>query len=443
MPSFSRRSFLQAGTGAALASSLPGRHFDLLAQTPPAAAETPSGPRVRFASIGLGIQGSNLLRGCMSLQNQAECVAVSDFYDGRHTLGKEITGNPNLRTTRNYHELLDDKSIDCIINATPDFWHKQVTLDALAAGKDVYCEKPMSHSIAEGDAMVKAVQSGKNFVQVGSQRVSSDLFKKAKSLYDGDAIGDLLQVELQLGRNSPGGAWEYPILPDLSPATLDWPGWEGNTPHRPFDPIAFHRWRCFREYGTGMAGDLMVHLLSGFQFVSGINAIPDQAFSFGGIRRWPDGRDMPDVMTTLFAYGPVPVSVRLTLGTATPEVTRLMGPKGILEVTEHTVIFTPQTGLDDSPDYGLSGFPAKEHAEVEKEWHAEHDPELRKEPFDPRVQSWHGTSWDDLPPHLSAFFTSVRTRQNPVEDVLFGHHAAAACHMANTSYFDKKLIKRA
>lgn len=439
MPLVSRRSFLQAGTGTALASTLPGRHFDLLAQAEP---EAPSGPPVKFASIGLGIQGSSLLRSCMTLKQQCECVAVADLYDGRHTLGKEITGNPNLRTTRNYHELLADPSIQAVIVATPDHWHKQAATDAIKAGKDVYCEKPMSHSIAEGEAMVKAVQGSKQVLQVGSQRVSSNLFLKAKSLFDEGSIGNLLQVELQLGRNSPGGAWEYIVLPDLSPTTLDWPTWEGDAPKKAFDPIAFTRWRCFKEYGTGMAGDLMVHLLSGFQFTTGINAIPDQAFSFGGIHRWPDGRNMPDVMTTVFAYGPIPVSVRLTLGTDTPEVTRFLGSKGILEVTDNTTILRPQTGLDDSPNYGLNGFPAAEHAIAEKAWHAQHDAELRKEPFDPRVQSWHGASWDELAPHLTAFFNSVRTRQTPVEDVVFGHHAAAACHMANLSYFEGKVIKK-
>ncbi len=438
MATFSRRSFLQAGSSMALASAVPGRHFNLLAQE----IGAPVGERVRFASIGLGIQGSNLLRACMTIQKQAQCVAVCDLYDGRHTLGREIAG-PDIRTTRLYHEILDDKSIEAVIVASPDHWHKQLTVDALAAGKDVYCEKPMSHSIAEGNAMVKAVENSKNFVQVGSQRVSSQLFLKAKSLFDEGAIGELLQIELMLGRNSPGGAWEYEILPDLSPTTLDWPTWEGDAPKKPFDPIAFTRWRCFHEYGTGMAGDLMVHLLSGMQFVTGINAVPDEAFSFGGIRRWKDGRNMPDVMTTLFAYGPIPVSVRLTLGTGTPEVTRFLGSKGILEVTEHTTILYPQLGIDGSPDYGLSGFPAKLHAEVEQEWHAKHDPELAKEPFDPRVQSWHGASWDDLAPHLSNFFSSVRTRKPPIEDVHFGNHTAAACHMANDSYFAGKVIKRA
>ena len=262
---------------------------------------------------------------------------------------------------------------------------------------------------------------------------------KAKALMDEGAIGDLLQVELQLGRNSPGGAWEYPVLPDLSPTTLDWETWQGTAPKKNFDPIAFTRWRCFHEYGTGMAGDLMVHLLSGMQFATGINAVPDQAFSVGGINRWKDGRNMPDVLTTLFFYGRVPVSVRLTLGTETPEVTRLMGPKGTIEVTNNTIIFNPQLGVDRSPDYGINGFPAAFHEAYEKQWHAEHDAELKANALE-EPTLWHGASWDELPPLLTNFFNSVRTRGPVVENVVFGHHAAAACHMANTSYFERRVI---
>ena len=214
MPHLSRRSFLQAGAGAALLSG--GRHF-LLAQQQPT-MPTPGEP-VRYGSIGVGIQGSNLLRSAVGLPG-GKCVAAADLYDGRHTLAQEIAGR-DVRTTRRYHELLEDRQIEAVIVAVPDHAHRQVVVDALLAGKDVYCEKPMSHSIADGEAMVHAVQSGHNFVQVGSQRVSSALFLQAKSLFDAGAVGDLLQVELQLGRNSPGGAWEYALLPDLSPATLD------------------------------------------------------------------------------------------------------------------------------------------------------------------------------------------------------------------------------
>ena len=243
MARLSRRGFLQAGTGTAIASMMPGRHFMLEAQEAAAASAAPAETeRVRFASIGVGIQGSSLLRAAVTLPH-AQCVAACDLYDGRHTLAQEIAG-PSVRTTRQYHEILDDKNVECVIVAVPDHWHKQITIDAISAGKDVYCEKPMSHSIADGEAMVRAVKSGKNFVQVGSQRVSSPLFLKAKSLFDEGAIGDLLQVELQLGRNSPGGAWQYPVPPDLSPATLDWETWQGTVPKKSFNPIAFSRWRC-------------------------------------------------------------------------------------------------------------------------------------------------------------------------------------------------------
>ena len=434
MARFTRRNFLQASAGTAAATLLPTRHFALAEPL----VSAPADP-VRFASIGVGIEGAILLRACMTLP-QAKCVAACDLYDGRHLLAKEIAGQ-DIRTTRRYQEILDDKSIEAVIVASPDHWHKQITVDALAAGKDVYCEKPMSHSIAEGQAMVHAVQSGKNFVQVGSQRVSSALFIKAKALFDSGAIGNLQQVELQLGRNSPGGAWEYPVPQDLTPATLDWDTWLGPAPKIPFDPTIFTHWRAYREYGTGMAGDLMVHLLTGMQFVSGVNAVPDQAFTLAGIERWKDGRNMPDVMNTLFQYGPLNVSVRLTQGTETPEVTRFLGSHGILEVSANSVILTPQLGVDGNPDYGLNGFPKTLHADYEKQWHAEHDPELARHPLEDTTV-WHGASWDDHRPHLANFFNSVRTRQPVAEDVVFGFHTAAACLMANSSYFEGKVIKK-
>lgn len=437
MAELSRRRFIQAGS--AMATLMPAT---IAARA--AGQENPPRPQaeadsVRFASIGVGIQGSSLLRAAVTLP-QAKCVAACDLYDGRHSLGREIAGS-QIATTRQYREILDDKSIDCVIVAVPDHSHAKIAIDALVAGKDVYCEKPMSHTIAEGEAMVEAVHRSNHFIQVGSQRVSSPLFAKAKELYDGGAIGDLLQVELALGRNNPGGAWEYPPPPDLSPATLDWPAWLGTAPKKPFDPLTFARWRCWKEYGTGMAGDLMVHLLSGMQFITGLNAIPDQATSIGGILRWNDGRNMPDVQVTSFRYGKTPVSVRLTLGTETPEVTRIMGPKGMIEVTDSSVIFSPQLGVDRSPAYGLNGFPAAMHAAYEKQWHAEHDPSLAMHTLQDATV-WRGPSWDDLKPHLRTFFRSVRSRQPVVEDVVFGHHAAAACHMANASYFEDKTIKK-
>jgi predicted dehydrogenase len=161
MAPYSRRDFLQAGSGLALATLLPEPH-NLLAAAQLSSPAATGGDRVRFASIGVGIQGSSLLRAAMTLP-QAQCVAACDLYDGRHTLAREIAGS-TIKTTRKYQEILDDKNIECVIVAVPDHWHKQITVDAIKAGKDVHCEKPMSHSIAEGEEMVRAVQASKNFV---------------------------------------------------------------------------------------------------------------------------------------------------------------------------------------------------------------------------------------------------------------------------------------
>jgi predicted dehydrogenase len=430
----SRREFLQAGSGAAVASLLHATDLAAAQESTPVAA----GDTVKFGIIGVGTQGSALLTNAVSLPG-TKCLAASDLYDGRHTLAREIAG-ADVKTTRRYEEVLDDKSIQCVIVAVPDFWHKKVVVDALSAGKDVYVEKPMSHSMDEGAEMVKAVEkSDGKFVQVGSQRVSSAVFGKAKELVANGAIGDVMQAELQLGRNSPDGAWEYPPPLNLSPANLDWETWQKDVAKKPFDPKTFARWRCWREYGTGMAGDLMVHLISGMQFVIGINAVPDKAFSVGGIYRWKDGRNMPDVQTTVFEYGHVPVTVRLTLTTETPEITRILGTKGVVEIANNSVTYIPQLGINTGPSYYSQSFPAAMRAEYDREWHASNDPILAEHPL-AETTVYRGPSWDGLRPHLAVFFEAVRTRKPVVEDVVFGHHAAAACHMANASYFEGKEI---
>src|SRR3989454_6820059 len=156
---------------------------------------------------------------------------------------------------------------------------------------------------------------------------------------------------------SPTGAWQYPPPPDLSPRTLDWDTWQGTVPKRPFDPNLFARWRCWKEYGTGVAGDLLVHLISGMMFMLGINEPPKQASAVGGIRRWKDGRNMPDVHAVVYYFGELPVYMRLNLGTEMPETYRIQGSKGILEVTGSTLNLAPQIGKDNYPSYYTGSYP--------------------------------------------------------------------------------------
>ncbi len=434
---FSRREFL--GISAVAASGSLTAKTILLTPEPLFASHRPvaASDLIRFGMIGVGMQGSGLLGESVKLPGVV-CAAAADLYDGRHILAREIV-RPDLPVTRRYRELLDNKDIDCIVAAVPDHWHKQVVVDAMSAGKDIYCEKPMSHSVADGVAMVDAARKAGRIVQIGSQRVSSLICAKAKEMISQGMLGDLMLVEGWLGRNDPTGAWQYPPPFDLSPQNLDWDTWQGNVPKRPFDPIIFARWRCWKEYGTGVAGDLLVHLISGMMFMLGINEPPKQASSVGGIRHWKDGRNMPDVHATVYYYGELPVYMRLNLGTEIPETYRFQGSKGILEVNEFGLSYSPQTGKDSYPSYYTGSFPRAMREEYVRKWHEENDARLAREAM-AETLTFRGPDYDDVRPHLSSYFEAVRSRKPVAEDVVFGHHAALACHMANESYFRKSTV---
>ena len=433
----SRRDFMwrAAGTaGAGLASKT-----ILLDPGPANAEQAAAAPsdKLRFGIIGIGMQGSGLLRGAITHPG-VECVAACDLYDGRHSLAQEIVGKP-IAVTRRYRDLLDDKDIDCIINATPDHWHKQIVVDCCNAGKDVYSEKPMTHRVSEGFEMIAAAQKNKCVVQIGSQRASSIVYAKAKELIAQGAIGEVHTVEGAMGRNSPNGAWQYPPPPDLSPQNLDWDTWLGTAPKIPFDPMRFARWRCWQDYGSGVAGDLMVHLLTGIRFVGGLTQPPERALATGGIFRFKDGRDVPDVHHVLFDYAQFPVIIKLTLTCEFPESTKFYGTGGMLEITGGGLTLTSQDGADHDPGWYYHSYPVSIRGAYAREWHAENDPRLAKSGTE-TITFRPPNNYDEDWAHMHNFFDAVRTRQPVIEDTVFGNNTAIACHMANASYFQKRAV---
>lgn len=365
----SRRSFIRRSAGVA-GAAMAARTI-LLDSPSPAAAAVPPSDTVRFGIIGIGMQGTGLLESAVTIPG-VECVAACDLYDGRHDRAREIVGK-NIPTTRRYQELLDNKEIDCLIAAVPDHWHKQVVVDACSAGKDIYCEKPMTHFPAEGLEMIEAQKKYNRVVQIGSQRVSSAIFAKAKELIAQGAIGDVCLVECTMGRNDPNGAWVYPPPPDLSPQTLDWNTWLGDAPRIPFNPLHFARWRCWQAYGSGVAGDLIVHMMSGINFAMGTNQPPDRTLAVGGLFRWKDGRDEPDVHVVLYDYPNYRVMVRLTLNTDAAEVTRFMGTRGMIEMHGSDFTLQTQDGQDHSPGWYYPSFPKPLREQYERDWHAKND----------------------------------------------------------------------
>ena len=364
-------------------------------------------------------------------------IAACDLYDGRLEDIKKKYGK-DIFTTRRYEEILSRKDIDAVIIATPDHWHKDISVAALNSGKAVYCEKPMVHDISEGSAVVEAQTKNNMVLQVGSQGMSSLGNEKAKELLEAGAIGQLNYAEGFWARNTPGGAWQYDIPADASEKTVDWKRFLKNYPDRPFDPKRFFRWRCYRDYGTGVSGDLFVHLFSSLHFIVS-SAGPNRVMATGGLRYWKDGRDVPDVLLGMFDYPQTEkhpafnLSLRVNFvdGTADNTYLRLVGNEGSLIVEWDKVTLTRNFS-----------YPPEDYATILKsrQYAADYD---RKKMKDPDItvfkadEGYKGAHFD----HFFNWARAIRGGKPIVEDALFGYRAAAPALLCNDSYFQERPIK--
>src|SRR5580704_13388100 len=278
MTILNRRNFLKAASVTA-AGSLAGAK--MLGMAKPEGGRTiAANDHIQLALIGAGIQGQGDTRTAIQVPG-VKLVAVADCYDGRLAHAKELWG-ADLFTTRDYREILARKDVDAVLIATSDHWHKQAAVDAMRAGKDVYLEKPMIHLYSDGPEIIATAKSTTRILQVGSQRVSSVIYAKAKELLASGAIGQLNTVTARWDRNSSLGAWNYSVPPDASTTTCDWPRFLGSAPQIPWNAERFFQWRKWFDYSSGVAGDLFVHLFSGTHFITGTNG-PARAMATGGL----------------------------------------------------------------------------------------------------------------------------------------------------------------
>ena len=433
---FNRRDFMRLGAGTVAAGAI--AKFSLLEPTRLFGA---GNDVVRFASIGTGVRGCELLHSTLSVPG-TECVAIADLYDGRHVAGREAIGK-EVPVTRDYRQILDRKDVDAVIIAVMDHQHRHLVEEACAAGKDVYCEKPLSHDVDDGFAMVAAAEKNKRILQAGSQRVSSVLYKKAKDIHDSGRLGDIYSIDAHWDRNSPSGAWVYPIPPDASEKTIDWNGFLAGAPKRSFDANRFFRWRCFKDYGEGLAGDLFVHLVSGIHFITGTNEVARKAQASGGLYRFKDGREFPDMIQSLYDYPKFQVSLRCNLNNETGEFIAFYGTKGTLIIKDATLTFTSQDTRPQPEGYSIYGWPAEMRKAYLDQWEKEHPGTAPLAgSVDQEAESYATPPhYSDTVDHLANFFDSVRTRKQPVENGVFGNNAAIACHLANYSYFNNTVAK--
>ncbi len=405
--------------------------------------------KIRIATIGMGIQGN--YDTMAALRNpDVELVAVADLYDGRLEHAKTAF-NKGIFTTRDFREILARPDVDAVLIVTPDHWHDHITIAALQAGKHVYCEKPMVQHLDEGKAVIAAWKASGKTMQVGSQRISSASFQEAKRLVAAGDIGPINYIESNNDRFNAIGAWNYSIPPDASPQTLDWDRFLGDAPKRPFEAKRFFRWRNYKDYGTGVAGDLFIHLITGVHFVTGSMG-PNRIFSSGNLAYWKDGRDVPDVMTSIMDYPKTDqhdafqMVLRVNFANAGKinNVTRIIGSEGQIEFSEDNLILTKKK-LALAPGYGnydsYFTFTPEVQQEFVKQYDAQYPPESRKAEPAKEVKFEAPKDDDAHAKHFGDFFANVRSgSQGTIEDPVFGFRAAAPVLASNESYFDKKVV---
>ena len=396
--------------------------------------------QVQVALIGSGGMGVADATTCITVPG-VKLVAVCDLYDGRLAAAKKRWGN-DIATTRDYREILGRKDIDAVIIATPDFWHKDISVAAMNAGKHVYCEKPMVHDISEAPAVIEAQNKNKVVFQVGSQGMSSLGNEKAKELLKQGAIGTLNYAEAFYARMSPEGAWQYHIPDDASLATVDWTRYLANAPKRPFDPLRFFRWRNYRDYGTGVSGDLFVHVFSSLHYITG-SLGPNKIMATGGLRYWKDGREVPDIMLGTFDYPDTKIhpafnlSLRVNFvdGTGGTNYLRMVGSEGSMTVEWDKVTLYNNRNIIDATDPLLK---TKNNTAEGKEYIYERKKMLPPETMIYTVEDgYKGAHFD----HHYNWINAIRTKGKVTEDALFGYRAAAPALLCNQSYFDNKIIQ--
>lgn len=407
-----RRIFLGAGAGA-------------LAQ---AQSIAPS-DRITVGMIAVGSRSHELLEAIKKIDG-TEIVGVCDAYSGRVTRAIERTEG-RARDYGDYKSVLADESIDAVTIGTPDHWHKRMVIEALQAGKDVYCEKPLTFAVDEGLEIAAAAEKSGKILQVGSQAISGNNAKKLREWIASGKLGQVTMIRIEYNRNSAGGSWIYPIPPDASPETVNWGAFLGPAPQREFDLERFFRWRCYREYSGGIATDLFVHACTMVHFVTGAQ-MPSEVQAMGDLYRWTESRNVPDTLNALLRY-PEGFTVNLS-STFNSRADRgyafvVLGTEGSAALSGSNLIFYPDPGYDNN-GWIVGAWPSELEAEYNRT--PEGQAELRRPPAR-KEETFRGAGPPTTEAHLRDFFFAARHRGAPIEDAWAGHYAASCAHLINAS----------
>jgi predicted dehydrogenase len=411
---------------------------DLLKSSPihmPAIVSSNNASPIRIALIGKGGMGTGDTNTALQVEG-VKLTGVCDLYDARLNAARSAWRN-HIFLTKNYRDILSRNDVDAVIIATPDHWHQQIAIDSLEAGKHVYCEKPVIHKLKEAKALVQAQQKSKCLFQVGSQGMSSLGNRVARRLVQNGAIGRVSLIEAQFTA-APGSLQQFVAPPDASEETILWKQFLGKSPGRPFDPQRFFQWRNWDVYGTGLAGDLFVHVLASLHFIMDTPG-PASVYATGGINYYTNNsRDTPDFMLGCFDYpagkvqGPFNVSLGANYADGISRKWgsrnfRIIGDKGSLQVEWNQVRL--QT-LDDSD--------TKAFASLKQTGQGMDIPQKisNTEYLFVAEDGYKGGHYD----HFAAFFKGIRENAPLVADVRFAVRSAAPALLCNLSHATGKRI---
>ncbi len=393
MESFTRRQFVGAAGAVTLATA---RGYSQIQG---------AGERIRMGVIGCGGMATEHMRALVKTRetDNLEIVSVCDIFDKRAEAAAKLTGGLAIK---DYRRLLDDKTIDCVLIATPEHWHHRMTMDALGAGKHVYCEKPMTQTAEQAKDVVAEVKKKNVKMQVGVQGLSDNSYETAAGYVKEGALGKVVQAQIDYSRNSTEGMWMYDIDADARPGqNLDWKAWLGPAPARPWDPERYFRWRRYWDYSGGIATDLFIHRVT--RIIKALDlTFPERGVASGG--NWVFPAEVPDTFDMMLDYtgGPTVLLVS-TMANDTAIDHVLRGHKATLTFTRTGFAIRAQRPF------------AKEVKEVE----------FKK------------TGAEDVELHHRNLFNAIRTDEPLKCDSLLGYYGVVVCEMGALSFRRQRYMK--
>lgn len=410
-PSITRRDFLkQSGLTATVATGWTARSY---------AGIPGANSRLRLGVIGCGGMATAHMSGLLTMKesDNVEIAAICDVYQERLDAAVEkVGGKPFSR----YKDLLSQKDLDYVLIATPEHWHHQMTLDALDAGKHVYVEKPMTHTIREAQEVVRKAQTSKLKLQVGVQGMSDESYEVANRYIREGALGKVVMAQIDYSRNYAGDFWAYDLDPDAKPGVnLDWNAWLGPAPKRPWDPYRYFQWRRYWDYSGGIATDLFIHRVTRILKSVGLT-FPERVVATGGKWNFTESiAEIPDTFNMLLDYpGGPSVALISSMANDTPIDHVIRGHKATLQFNREGFVITPQEAVRED-------LPAPEERRAREV----------------RLLNYRKTGAEDVKLHHRNLQNAIRNDEELRCDVLLGYYGVVAACMGVQSFRERAYLK--